>query len=194
MERFTNIVTEKNKTTAIFLSNDTAEVNMLKRAIQSEIETVAIDIVIVYTNTSARHDEILSFRLGQLVIDNERLEVRDFDTYRVRVDVSGPLDVTTEHIPEIPFKYKTPIIKLRAGEKIVCDIILVIGTARTHIKWRPISTFVFEEHELGFLIKMGDNGMLSPEQILLRGYEKIRTAADRKSANIFARQLRPENL
>lgn len=201
---FEEILTdERDFTTAKFNSNDVAEINMLKRAILSEIETVAIHSVIFYYNNSAREDELMAFRLGQLVLDNDQLDIEAIkqQPLRVRVDISGPVEMTTEHIPNLPFKYKTPIIKLREGERIFCDIIAKVGQGKDHVRWRPVSRFAFSEIKdgeggiiEGYNVKMKGLGMMDPEKILQKGYEKIESAANRVSANIFSLQLRPANL
>ena len=208
MDRFDNIITNRNVTTGLFLSDDVAEVNMLRRAILNEVETIAIKLVVFYTNISARHDEILALRLGQLAIDNEEFirtnnleQISDFKDFKTRIDVTGPLEVTTNDIPNIPFANETPIITLRKGERILCDVILGLGKGDNHIKWRPVSTFTFTENKLtedgrhgGFLIRMKDVGMMSPINILLSGYNKITEAADRENDNIFTKQLIPYNV
>ncbi len=191
MERFVDIETKGNVTTAIFLTDDISEVNMLRRAIKSEILTYAIDIVIFHENNSPRHDEILALRLGQLVIDNDVYQPTD---ERIRIEVSGPKEFTTQDIPNIPFKYVTPIAQLSEGQKIVCDVIVREGSGRIHAKWSPVSLFSIIQHKSGYHIKFKNVGMLSSQKIISKGLEMMKTAASRPPSNIFTRPLVPAGM
>jgi len=193
MDHISDIVTIKEITTALFHTNDRAEVNMLQRAIYSEIETYAIDIVIFHVNTSSRHDEIIALQLGQLVIDHTRFVPPEDGNFKSSIDFDGPGAFTTDNIPELPFKYKTPIAYLRAGQKIKCEIIIKLGTGRQHVKWRPLSTFTFKEHEMGYSIRVKGIGMLPGVDIIQKGLDKIDTASSRPGSNIFSRPVVPNN-
>jgi len=194
MDRIDNINTTNNITTALFRTKDVSEVNMLCRAIKSEIETYAIDVVIFQTNTSPRHDEVIALRLGQLVIDHSRFVPPEDGDFKVHIDVRGPLEVTTDHIPELPFKYVTPFVTLRDGQRIVCDCIVRKGQGKTHVKWRPISTFAFTEVNEGYQIKIKDLGMLTGPEIIQKGFEKMGDAARRPPLTIFSHPLVPLNI
>lgn len=194
MDRFSNINTQDNITSALFNSTDIAEANLLKRAILSEINTYAIDIVIFHTNTTARHDEIIALRLGQLPIDHSRFNPINESDFTTRVDFSGPGKFTTQHIPNIPFKYIIPIMELREGQRIICDVIIKEGKGKTHVKWRPVSTVTLKEVQDGILITFKEVGMLSPVQILQLGLQEIKAAATRPEQTLFSRPLIPVNL
>lgn len=194
MERITNIETTGNITSALFLTTDVAEANMLKRAIMSEIETYAIDIVIFQVNTSPRHDEVIALRLGQLVIDHSRFTPPEEGDFRTHIDFRGPGELSTEHIPELPFKFRTPIVTLRAGQSVVCDVIVKRGQAKQHVKWRPVAKVFIEEVENGYLITFKDIGMLTPTEILQKGYDKITEAAHRPPITLFSHPLVPGNI
>jgi DNA-directed RNA polymerase alpha subunit len=193
--RFANIETTNNITSAVFLTRDIAEVNLLRRAILSEIETYAIDIVTFHHNTSSRHDEVIALRLGQLVIDHSRFrpppEGGDFTTH---IDFQGPGEFTTEHIPDLPFLYITPIATLKAGQRITCDVIVKRGQGKRHVKWRPISTFKFTEVEQGYKVTFKNIGMLSGTEILEKGLAKMRDAAQRPPITLFSHPLVPNNI
>lgn len=194
MDRISNINTTDETTTAHFRTGDVSEVNMLRRAILSEIETYAIDIVIFQTNISPRHDEVIALRLGQCVIDHSRFTLAAGESFTTHIDVSGPIEVTTDHIPNIPFKYKTPIVTLRTGQRIICDCIVRMGQGKTHVKWRPISTFTFTEVEDGYQISFKGIGMMTGYEIIEKGIAKMSAAAKRKPITIFSQPLVPHDL
>lgn len=194
MERITDLQVADNIITATFVTDDVSEANMLRRAILSEIETYAIDIVVFYVNTSPRHDEIIALRLGQLVIDHERFTPPAEGDFRTRIDFSGPGVLTSDNISELPFKFTTPIVTLRAGQRILCDVIVKKGQGRDHVKWRPVSTVAITEVENGYKFTMKEIGMLTPEQIFTNGFAKMRDAAHRVPITLFSHPLVPSNM
>jgi DNA-directed RNA polymerase subunit D len=183
-----------NIVSGVFHTEDVAEANMLRRSILSEIETYAIDIVTFHINGSSRHDEIIAVRLGQLVIDNNKFEPPEDGDLKIRIDVRGPIDFTTEHIPELPFKYVTPIAILKAGQRIMCDIIVKKGKGNIHVKWRPVSKVTMVKLDNGYKISFKEIGMLDGESIFARAYENLRNAALRPPITIFSKPLVPYNL
>lgn len=192
MDRISNIVTINNTTSAVFDTDDISEVNLLRRAILTEIETFSINYVIFQVNTSARHEEVLALRLGQLPIDHTRYN--HGDNFRGRIDITGPALFTTDHIPDLPFKNITPIIELRAGQRILCDYIVTLGTGKEHAKWKPVSTCTFNKVDDGFEIKFRDVEMIEPQEIIRLGLEKIGAAADREPSSIFSQVLVPAHI
>jgi len=194
MERIVNIETTGNITSALFLTKDIAEINLLRRAILSEIETYAIDVVVFQHNTSPRHDEIIALRLGQLAIDHSRFIPPKEGNFKTHIDFQGPGIFTTEHIPELPFKYVTPIATLKRGQKITCDVIVKKGQGKQHVKWRPVSTVTFTEVEDGYKITFKGIGMLSGQEILEKGTIKMKEAAERPALTLFSRPLVPINI
>lgn len=196
MDRFINTVVKDNIITTTFLSKDDAEVNLLRIAMQSEIETYSIDIVVFHVNTSARTDEILALRLGQCVIDNEKLIplLKEGVDYKSRIDVVGPGDFNTDDIPTIPFAYKTPIAYLKPNQRILCDVIVRKGQGKQHVKWRPISTFGIKDKTDGYELTIKMIGMLSAEHILERAVAKMIDAALKPHQNLFYKCLVPANM
>lgn len=194
LERFTNIETTNNITSGVFLTKDVAEANMLRRAILSEIDTYAIDIVIFQTNTSPRHDEVIALRLGQAIIDHTQFNPPEPDGFRTHIDVQGPGEFTTDDIPNIPFKYVTPIVTLKQGQHIVCDVIVKQGQGKVHVKWRPVSTVTLIEVDNGYKITIKDIGMLPGPEILELGFNKIPQAINRPPITLFSHPLIPNNI
>lgn len=197
MERFHNINTTGLVTTAIFDTRDVTEANMLRRAILSEIETWSINLVIFDVNTSPRHDEIIAQRLGLLVIDHSRFQPPAEGDFKARIDITAPFDmfeVTTQHIPELPFLYETPIVTLRRGQRLVCDLIVTKGTAKIHSKWCPVSILTAIADPEGYMIRFKSVGMLTPEQILEQGLAKMPAAARRPPITIFSHPIVPSTI
>lgn len=194
MERITNIEVTGNIVSGVFLTKDVSEANLLIRAIKSEIETYAIDIVVFQVNTSSRHDEIIALRLGQLVIDHSRFVPPEQGEYRTHIDSQGPGEFSTDDIPGLPFKFRTPIAALKAGQRITCDVIVKRGQAKTHVKWRPVSTVKMTEVENGYKITFKEIGMLTGPEIFEKGYAKMTDAANRPPITLFSVPLRPANM
>lgn len=179
----------------IYRSHNLTEVNIFRRACMNDIPTYAIDVVIFYHNSSARIDEILALRLGQLVIDHDVYEdpkhpknnPKYGDGYRFSFDVEGPMDVTTE-VLELPFKKETPIITLNKGQRIKADCIVRQDTANTHVKWRPISSFAIgAETKEGYEFSFRNIGMLDSRVIIAEALNHMEDAKKFKETSIFSK-------
>lgn len=201
MNRLVNLTTNGNISTVLFLTNDVSLVNMLRRAIMSEIETYAVDYVTFNINTSYRHDEILALRIGQCVINNDEFQYEEGRRYEI--DVTGPGEFTTDDIKDIPYKFKTPILSLYKNHRIKGEVVIKKGTCsdqvvdgkiiKGHVNFKPISVCYFDKVENGYLFTIETIGMLSPEEIFRRGYQKIENAINQKPINLFFQQLVPNN-
>ena len=170
-------------------------VNMLRRAILTEVETYCIEYVTIYRNTSALYDEVLAFLFGQLVIDNERYPHGDNFTFHFDSKRGGErLDITTDDLVELPFLYKTPITILPAGGHIVADLTVRKGTGRMHCKWRPVSTCMISEEENKYRITFHTIGMLSADSIVRQALANLPRAYEYPPQTIFSRPVTGDNL
>lgn len=187
MSRITDIKVNDIYITANFHTNNEAEANMLRRSIMYEIPTYAIDIVVFFVNTSARHDEIIALRLGQLVIDNNKF--KPTGDLKFKIDVTGPTTFDTTHIPDIPFTYITPIMELKANQRIICDVIVKKGTGYEHVKWRPVATIAYNsiivDNNPAFQFRIKGIGMLSANTIFEKGLAAIQIANKREGTNLY---------
>lgn len=188
MEFISNIVNDNEITTAKFLSNDEVKMNLFRRAILSEVETYTIDIVVFDVNETERHDEIIAHRMGQLVIDNDLFTPESNENLIFHMDVVGPKRVTTNDIQGLPFKYETFIAELSEDRRLVCDVIVKLGTSKTHVKWRPVAQFVFEEDQQNgiFNFKFKNIGMLNSEEIIRRAVNKMQISSLREPQTIYS--------
>jgi DNA-directed RNA polymerase subunit D len=128
--------------------------NALRRAMVSEVPTLAIDDVRIYDNTSALFDEMLAHRLGLIPIKT------DLATYSLKetcacggagcpscsvtytLSVEGPKTVQSgDLIPQdpeaVPVHDNIPIVKLTKGQKLVLEARAVLNTGKEHAKWQP---------------------------------------------------------
>ena len=128
--------------------------NAFRRAMISEVPTLAIEDVRIYDNTSALFDEMLAHRLGLIPIKT------DLTTYTTQekcacsgagcpgciatftLSVEGPKVVmSSDLIPQdpeaTPVFGNIPIVKLTKGQKLVVEARAVLNTGREHAKWQP---------------------------------------------------------
>jgi len=137
--------------------------NALRRAMISDVPTLAIEDVRIYDNTSALFDEMLAHRLGLIPI------VTDLDAYKERAACScdgagctgcsvtytlsaeGPRTVTSgDLIPQdpkaLPVHDNIPIVKLIKGQKLVLEAKAVVGTGKEHAKWQATLVCGYKNH------------------------------------------------
>ena len=114
-------------------------------------------------------------------------------TYAGERDISN-IEFKVADVSDLPFKYKTPIATLRPGQRILCDCIVKKGQAKTHVKWRPVSTITFSKFDDdNYQVKFKGIGMMTDRQIIEKGIEKMRAAAHRPPITIFSHPLIPNN-
>ena len=127
--------------------------NALRRAILSEVPTLAIEDVIIYENTSSLYDEILAHRLGLVPIrtDLKRFNFRDSCvcegrgcpscTLTLTLEVDGPRVVYSHDLkspdPELTPVEGIPIVKLGKGQRLKLEAEAVLGRGKEHAKWQP---------------------------------------------------------
>lgn len=196
--RFSDIITSEGVTSAIFHTNDLAEVNMLRRSIMSCIPCYAIDIVVFDINTSPRHDEVIALRLGQSVIDHSVFVPPTTGNFETYIDVAateqtGQYTFTTNDIPNLKFSEPaTPIAELKPGQRIKCKVIVKLGTANDHVKWRPVSNVDFQQIDNAYIIRFQSINMLPEPDILRKGYAEMHTAITQVPKTIFTKPLLPQ--
>jgi DNA-directed RNA polymerase subunit D len=132
----------------------TSFANALRRAMISEVPTLAIEDVRIYDNTSALFDEILAHRLGLIPIRTDLTTYVPVDqcscggtgctgcTATFTLSVEGPKTVlSSDLIPQDPATRPAsdaiPIVKLSRDQKLVLEARAVVKTGRDHAKWQP---------------------------------------------------------
>ena len=131
-------------------------------------------------------------RFGQLIIDHSRFEGPD--AYETEIDLSGPLDVTTDEIPGLPFSDRTSIVILKEGQRLHCKLIVKRGTGKIHVKWRPVSAIQVSQNGNNYQMSFKNIGMLPTATILEQGVAHLVDAATVIPQNLFTRPLIPQNI
>lgn len=207
MSKISQYREENGRISALLLTHDIAKANILRRALMNHIETYCIEYVTIFSNQSPLEDEKIAFLLGQLVIDQEAYQ--GGDDYSFLIEWTGPTsdeistrvdnwdglthrrpirEITTDDLPQLPFRYQTPIMMLRKGDLVRARLTLKRGQGRDHVKWRPVSAVALTEQPDGFLLSFREIGMLSGQEIFRRALEKMEEAAQEAAQTIFTRQ------
>jgi DNA-directed RNA polymerase subunit D len=130
-------------------------VNMLRRIMISELPKLAVDDVVIYDNTSALFDEIISHRLGLVPIptDLSLLSFRDECvckgkgcpncTVRYTLSKEGEGAVYSGDLQPAEKSWaikedKIPIVKLYGDQRLILEVEAVLGRGRDHAKWQSI--------------------------------------------------------
>jgi len=128
--------------------------NTLRRAMISEVPTLAIENVRIYGNTSALFDEMLAHRLGLIPLKTDLSVHTPVDscacggegcpgcTVIYTLSVEGPRTVySSDLIPQdpeaVPVHGNIPVVKLADGQKLVLEAQAVINKGKEHAKWQP---------------------------------------------------------
>ncbi|CAG9938853.1 unnamed protein product [Clonostachys rosea f. rosea IK726] len=148
--------------------------NSLRRVIQAEVPTIAIDLVEIEVNTSVLADEFIAHRLGLIPLDSRNVSdlnySRDCDCEQYCEQCSVTLNLhakcTSDDIMKVyasdlvtdgqhANSVGKPIIndpeglgcllaKLRMGQELRLTCIAKKGIAKEHAKWMPTSAVGFE--------------------------------------------------
>ncbi|WP_440059000.1 DNA-directed RNA polymerase subunit D [Thermogladius sp. 4427co] len=139
--------------------------NSIRRAIISEVPTVAIDYVVFMENSSVFYDEYIAHRLGLIPLYSEEAldklkppeECREAgekgvfsEDCFVKFELSGegvPGGVRTLYSGDLvtsdpgvkPVYDRIPILQLLENQKIKLEAYARLGRGKEHIKWSPVS-------------------------------------------------------
>lgn len=179
----------------------TSFANMLRRAMISEVPTLAIEDVLIYDNTSVLFDEMLAHRLGLIPLRT------NLDHYRSRAEctcegagcpictatytlsVEGPRTVrSSDLIPQdpdtTPAEADIPIIELEEDQKIVLEAHAIVGTGKEHAKWQATTACGYKNYPVIRVDEKCDGcGMCideCPRDVLESGNGKVRVIGGRQ--------------
>jgi DNA-directed RNA polymerase subunit D len=135
--------------------SDVYFVNSLRRIMLAELPKLAIDDVIIYDNTSALYDEIISHRLGLIPIPTD-LQILSFRseckcsgkgcptcTVRYTLSKEGESvvysgDLQPEHPSFTITENRIPIVELTKDQRVILEVEAVLGRAKDHAKWQVV--------------------------------------------------------
>lgn len=117
-------------------------VNAIRRAILNNVETIAIDDVLIHKNTSHMYDEVLALRLGLIPIKTFPEIKKKGKEFTFKLNESGPKNVYASDLKcgdqDIrPIYEKMLIIKLNEGEKLELEAKATFGSGKEHAKFSP---------------------------------------------------------
>ncbi|HUS98988.1 MAG TPA: DNA-directed RNA polymerase subunit D [Candidatus Thermoplasmatota archaeon] len=130
-------------------------VNSLRRVMLAELPKLAIDDVIIYDNTSALFDELISHRLGLIPIPTDlqilafrnecKCEGKGCPSCTVRYTLSkegeGVVysgDLQPEHPSFAITETTIPIVDLMKDQRVILEVEAVLGRGRDHAKWQVV--------------------------------------------------------
>jgi len=141
----------------------TSFANTFRRAMISEVPTLAIEDIRIYDNTSVLFDEMLAHRLGLIPLrtDLKRYKPRSecscegvgcpICTATYTLSVEGPRTVySNDLIPQdpdaAPAEEKIPIIDLARDQKVVLEAYAIVGTGKEHAKWQATTACGYKNY------------------------------------------------
>lgn len=143
-------------------------VNSIRRAIMTDVPTMAIDYIIVVENSSVFYDEYIAHRLGLIPLKSEYAyekykppeecaeagEKRVFSTdcfVKFDLEAEGPSegvqtiysgDLKSSDPDIVPVFDNIPLLKLINNQRVKLEAFARLGRGKEHIKWSPVSIAV----------------------------------------------------
>jgi DNA-directed RNA polymerase subunit D len=139
---------------ARFIISGTAPafVNSIRRSVMADVESMSIDDVNFYNNTSVLFDEMLALRLGLIPLKGGKHYVSRSECscqgegcfqcqVSLTLNVQGPAtvysrDLTSADVEVVPADGDIPIIKLFKDQELLLEAIARKGSAKNHAKFQ----------------------------------------------------------
>jgi len=138
----------KTSTLKLLIKGETHQfLNVLRRIIQEEVKTLAIENVYVIENSSALWDEFIAHRLGLIVLNTpEKWSYGDEVKLTLEKEGKGYVyasDIKSENKDVYPVYPETPIAYLGEGQRIKLSLVAKFGNGREHAKWIPAHVYYY---------------------------------------------------
>ncbi|MFC1768183.1 DNA-directed RNA polymerase subunit D [Nanoarchaeota archaeon] len=152
----------KEKSSVIFKDVKPAFLNTIRRLIEEEVTSMAIEDVEIRQNTSILYDEMLGHRLGLVPLTTDlksynlpeecKCEGKGCARCQVKMTLEGKGpgivysgDIKSKDSAIKPVHNKIPIVQLLKGQSIELEATAVLGKGKTHSKWIP--AIVYYKHK-----------------------------------------------
>ncbi len=117
-------------------------VNALRRAILNSVETLAIEDVTIFKNTSSMYDEIIATRLGLIPMKTIPELSKSKKEVIFKLKGTGPKAVhASDLIPSdtdiVPVYPGMLLLNLKEGESLELEAKAVFGSGKDHVKFSP---------------------------------------------------------
>ncbi len=130
-------------------------INSLRRVMLSELPKLAVDYVVIYDNTSALFDEIISHRLGLIPIPTD-LSLLSFRekcvckgkgcpncTVRYTLSKEGEGTILSGDLQASEKSWKItedkiPIVRLYGDQRLILEVEAILGRGKDHAKWQSV--------------------------------------------------------
>ncbi len=130
-------------------------INAIRRIMLSDLPKLAIDNIVIYDNTTALFDEIISHRLGMIPIPTD-LSLLNFQkdcscngagcpscTVRYTLSKEGTGVVYSGDLQPAEASWaitenKVPIVELFGDQRLILEVEAVLGRGKTHAKWQSV--------------------------------------------------------
>ncbi len=137
--------------------------NAIRRIMIADLPKLAIEDVIIYDNTSALFDEIISHRLGFIPIPTD-LSLLNFKdecsckgkgcpscTVRYTLSKEGEGTVLSGDLQPAEKSWKItedkiPIVELYGDQRLILEVEAVLGRGRDHAKWQAVTAPSYRMH------------------------------------------------
>lgn len=150
-------IKELNPKKAVLKIEDTQLyfVNSLRRIMLSNLPKLAVDSVVIYDNTSALFDEIITHRLGLIPIPTD-LSLLNFKdecickgkgcpncTVRYTLSKEGEGTILSGDLQASEKSWKItedkiPIVRLYGEQRLILEVEAVLGCGKDHAKWQSV--------------------------------------------------------
>ena len=178
-------------------------VNSIRRVMLSELPKLAVDDVVIYDNTSALFDEIISHRLSLIPIPTD-LSLLSFRadcvckgkgcpncTVRYTLSKEGEGTVYSGDLQPAEKSWaikedKIPIVELYGDQRLILEVEAILGRGRDHAKWQAVlspgykmeKTIQFDKKKIDdvkeFLTKLPEGTAdIKADKIILKDNKKL---------------------
>ncbi|BFI73126.1 DNA-directed RNA polymerase subunit D [Nanoarchaeota archaeon] len=126
--------------------------NVLRRIIQEEVKTLAIEDVYIIDNNSAMWDEMLAHRLGLIVLNTpENLKEDSQVKFYLEKNQKGYIyasDLKSENPEVYPVYPETMIGYLDENQKVKLEAVAILGNGKIHSKFMPGHVYYYRTADI----------------------------------------------